>query len=61
MKIETTLDKLVISEGELQDILRRHILAETGRTVSGTINFQLRNNSAHDKPATAYCNLNPKA
>ena len=54
MKIETTRDKLLIDERELQRIIKEHILEETGRTVHGDVNFQT--GRATDS-TTAWCHL----
>lgn len=57
MKIETTLDKVVISEDEMQLIVKRYITDQTGRTVSGTVNFQQRNGSTDGSHTAAWCHL----
>lgn len=61
MKIEITLDKVVISATELQEIVKAHILRETGRRVEGFVSYELKNegiaNFNQRNSATAWCHL----
>lgn len=65
MKIEITLDKVVISADELQEIVKAHILRETGRTVEGPISYELKDEGIaglnRRNSATAWCHLRAKA
>lgn len=57
MQIQRTKDKIVITESELQTLLRDAIRAKVGREVSGQVNFQKSGSSDQGDNYTAWCRL----
>lgn len=58
MKLERTLDKVVISAEELQQIVKAHVEKECGRKVEGRINFhESRKSDAEGYQTTGWCQL----
>lgn len=62
MKIQTTLDKIVIDADELQTLIKDYIKEKAGREVDGFVKFQIKNhltNRDGTTSATAQCELTP--
>jgi hypothetical protein len=58
MKLERTLDRVVISAEELQQIVKTHVEKSLGRTVEGRINFhESRKSDTEGYQTTGWCQL----